>query len=88
MTDEEQEELHLAEAERHIARGEELIQFMRHRIERLQAAGAPTEAQEGLLSTMLESLALMKLHREFIVDRLASLRNSLKQFTSPPPTKN
>jgi hypothetical protein len=70
------EERHLAEADRHIARAQELIRLQQQRIEQMQAQGMPTDEREELLSTMLESFALMKRHRDLIWDRLTHLNQS------------
>lgn len=75
MPDREQEERGLVDANRHIANAEDLIQFMQERLERLRMDGAPTKDTESLLSIMLESFSLMKLHRDFIVSRLADLKD-------------
>jgi hypothetical protein len=59
-----------------IARAEEQIQLQRRRIERSQAQGIPEGEHKDLLATMLESLALMKHHRDLILARLADLGRS------------
>lgn len=69
----EQEERHLAEAERDIANAREMIRFQQIRIERMRAQGTPTQESEEMLTTMLVSLALMQQHRDLILAKLGDL---------------
>jgi len=76
MADREREERDLAEANQHITNAAGLIHFVQECLERLRMNGAPTKDTEDLLNTLLESFALMKLHRDFIVRTLADLKDS------------
>lgn len=76
MPNREQEEQHLAEADRHIAEAGERIHRQRRRIGQLENGEAQEKEGEELLATMLESLSLMKHHRDLILDALADLNRS------------
>lgn len=73
MFKKQQEEHHLALADRHIAQAEERIRVQLQRLKDGKARGEIIETREALLSKMVDSLVLMKIHREQILARLADL---------------
>lgn len=86
MPNREQEERHLVEADRHIAMAEDNLRRIRERIEKLQAAGHSAEEHRALLSTMLNTLFIMKEHRSSILKTLAGLgESSAAKLNSPRP---
>ena len=64
------EELRLGKANRHIATVEEHIRYLRERIDGAKARENPVDMYQATLSTMLETLYVMKGHQTFILERL------------------
>jgi hypothetical protein len=66
---------HLAQADRHIVRAEELVRDQRTLIERMAGHGHDTKMAEDLLHTMQETLERMYEHRDMIEARISRKRN-------------
>jgi len=73
--DKEMEQEHLAQADRHIARAEEMIREQRSLIERMAEHGHDTQMAQDLLHTMQTTLDRMYEHRDMIEATIASERN-------------
>ena len=62
---------HLAQANRHIAEGEERILYLAHLIEKSRDAGWDTSTGERMLRLMLDTLDEWYVHRQYILDTIA-----------------
>jgi hypothetical protein len=80
-----EEERHLAEANRHIREAEERIRLQQERATKEEGQEGATETSRSLLSTMLDGLDVMKMHREQILARLADLNKLLHDKNPPRP---
>jgi hypothetical protein len=74
MSEIQEEERHLVEANQHITDAEGRISLQQERVGRAQGPEEIAETSQSLLSTMLASLDVMKMHREQILSKLADLK--------------
>jgi hypothetical protein len=82
----EEEERHLVEANQHITEAEERIRLQQERVGRAKEQKEIAETSQSLLSTILDSLDVMKMHREQILAKLADLRK-FSHAENPPHLK-
>lgn len=57
---------HLRMAERHLVEAESRIERQAELVDRLEAAGHPTELARALLSSFVATLAQMQAHRDYL----------------------
>jgi hypothetical protein len=81
-----EEERHLVEANQHITDAEDRIRLQQERVGRAQGQEEMAETSQSLLSTMLDSLNVMKMHREQILAKLADLKK-FSHAEHPPHLK-
>lgn len=72
------EKLRFAKADGHIAVMEEQIRHHRERIERWKAQGLQIGTYQAMLSTMLETLYVMRGHRTVILERIDRLTQFIR----------
>jgi hypothetical protein len=65
---------HLHKAEAEIASGRERIGRQEQLVARLKRDGHDSSTAESMLQTMRDSLNVMKVHRELILDQLAAMK--------------
>ena len=73
--DKRMEQEHLAQADRHIVRAEEMVREQRSLIERMADHGHDTQMAQDLLRTMQVTLERMYEHRDMIEATIAGDRN-------------
>jgi hypothetical protein len=86
MSETQEEERHLVEANQHITDAEERIRLQQERVGRAQGQEEVAATSQSLLSTMLDSLNVMKMNREQILAKLADLKK-FSHAENPPHLK-
>lgn len=56
-------------AQRHLVEGRARVARQRWLIRELEAAGQPTDLAEQLLTSLVEALRQMRIHRDYLEDR-------------------